>query len=364
MVRECRIGHVDGLAEAIDRTILINHESKDCSLIPSSKNKRVRGKKVLVNGKEVKMRGDSIRGRLHEESFLGAITQNQQDEVFYVMRRNLAVKRGETQGFTSWDDLEKQIVNKSLIPMMKSQFPEGTTFAEAFEQGIYMLDNEGNKVNRIRRIRCHVAAKNPAKVKVQTYPSSKEYKNYYYAVNGEIAAYAIYWDGKIGSNRDYASISIMDLAKIKNTLPIVSKEEAFETTLEQPKGGTLPLFAVLVPGRTKVLVFRNDEFEDGTSIDNIKHLAATFGTDELSKRLYIVRQVFSKDGRVRMIHHLEARDDKKLEKDYGLSGKNGFSDIDINQPQPKLLLSKGNLTILVEGKHFIIDGLGNIVFND
>jgi len=360
MKKECRVGNVDGLYEWIDNTILIDHLAKDQTLTPA--RRKIRFKGDVSNGpKEVIQHSDCIRGCLHDASWLGAITQHKSEGISYVKRRFLTPKKGKEGEFESWEDIEKHIVNKSLVPMMKSQFPEGTSFANACNQGIYMLNKKGEKINLIRHVRCYVDIKNPAKIKKQTYNSNKEYKRYYYAKNGEISAYAIYWDGTIGTTHTYDSLSLYDLANIMKSEHIDTKEQTFSPN-KLVKGEQIPLFAILVPGCTRVMVFRNDEFKKGAIVGEIQNFAKTLKNNEISKRLYVVRQVFSTDGRVKLMHHLEARSDKELLEHYGKAGVNGYSKIDVDQPHPKLLLSNSNLIVLVEGKHFVFDGLGNIRF--
>lgn len=351
LVTECGVGHADGLAEWIESSILVNHITKDQSLTPARRRRKHHGKEIIIAG-------DCIRGRLHEESFLGAITQHKGEDIFYVKRRPLTPKKGIFGEFKDWEDLLSCIVNKDLVPMMKSQFPEGTSFESACNSGIYMLDKNGEKVNKIRHIRCYVSIKNPAIIKEQTYPSKKEYKNHYYAKNGEITSYALYWDGTIGSPRGFDTISLLDIAKIKTSIPITNKKEAFAQ--KNDKG--IPLYCAITPGKTHTILFRNDEFQKNDGKEEIVTFAKSLSQEELSKRLYLSTQAKSNDGRIKFIHHLESRDDKTLEKEYGKAGKDGFSDLDINNPHPKLFLSKANLTMLVEHLDFEFDVTGKIIF--
>lgn len=79
--KQCNIHGVGEVAEFIEDNILIRHDSKDRTLTPTKKKIRVRGKiKKDENGNVRYMTGDAIRGQIHEETWLGAITQFETDE--------------------------------------------------------------------------------------------------------------------------------------------------------------------------------------------------------------------------------------------------------------------------------------------
>ena len=133
---------------------------------------------------------DSIRGELHKQTYFGAIKQRGEDKAMFVVREALKYKTtSKDSGFKDWKELNDRLVDlghaakedsyKPMVRMMMRQFPEGTSFKEACEQGIFMLDKNGNKVNRIRHIRCYAkGVTNPIRVKKHTYLSDKEYKQY------------------------------------------------------------------------------------------------------------------------------------------------------------------------------------------
>ena len=233
------------IVENIKSTVLAFYERKSQALTIAKRRKRVRGKIVAQRDEKGNIimekdeygnfrtdrfghriplakqwiKGDSIRGELHDKTYYGAITQHGSENIKYVLRIPLKYKTNSLdKGFKSWDELGKAIVNKSLVEMMKSQFPEDTSFKEACEQGIYMMDNEGNKKNRIRHVRCYASSvTNPIKVREQVYKSRKDYKNYYYTRNGENIAYALY---SLGNKRIFDCLSLMDASKIsKATFP-------------------------------------------------------------------------------------------------------------------------------------------------
>lgn len=376
LLRKCGItANFTEIVENIKSTVLAFYEKKNQSLTIAKRRKRVRGKIVSVRDRYDKiimerdgdgnlrkdkwghqiplakhwLKGDCIRGELHDKTYYGAITQYGTDEVKYVLRRDLTYKSGQAGNFKDWNDLEKVVVNKELVSMMKSQFPEGTSFKEACEQGIYMLNKKGIRINRIRHVRCYAPnITNPIQVREQTYKSNKNYKNFYYAKNGENIAYALYSNGL---KKAYECRSLMDASKISKTEDIHDLQSVFSETKEvTTKGGEHLIYNKvfsLIPGQMVIL-----KKEDET--------LGTLSQEDLSRRLYRLRRIFDPNkGVLQLQYHLESRDDKTLaqafpQEEFGKSGTNGFSQINYTSPWPRLLLSLGNQNFWVEGTDFII----------
>ena len=171
--KKCNIpNNISDIVPFIEENILVNHISKDQTLTPAHKRKRVRGKIVPLRDAEGKITyeknadgtikkdkygnpipkakewitGDSIRGKLHQESFFGAITQwakdekgkymcNKQgqniidDKINFVIRRLLKFKTSSTDtGFKNWEELRTSIVDKDLFYVIRRQFPKDTSF--------------------------------------------------------------------------------------------------------------------------------------------------------------------------------------------------------------------------------------------
>ena len=160
-------GNYNKVISYIKENIFAIHEQKNQQLTPASKRVRAKGKIVAERDEKgnvifetnddgsIRMdannhpipkarfwaKGDCIRGELHKKTYYGAIELN--GERKYVVRKSL-------DEFNNWDELKKEIVNKSLFDMMKKQFPNQTSFNKAKEEGIYMR----KKTNRIRYVRC------------------------------------------------------------------------------------------------------------------------------------------------------------------------------------------------------------------
>ena len=235
---------------------------------------------------------NGIRGKLHAETFLGAITQWNNEDIKYVKRVELKYKKSSLDsGFKSWDDLESAIVNKQLVQIMKSQFPEGTTFQEACEQGIYMLNKRGEKINRIRHIRIEVKEKHPLAIKKHTYLSDKDYKQYYYAGMGDLYVMCEYKNQQEKAYQIYSLFSIAENRKCGI--------EDIPSSIIGKKGNRQFLNRVIKPG-DMVLIYK-DTPEELYDLD----------TATLSRRLYRVPNgAFESDGRINLCHHLYASQGK------------------------------------------------------
>ena len=306
-INSCHLGNdIASLPSYIENNIIIRHLRKEQTQQNSRRTIRIRGKKIYVtdhHGNKHKKwsSGDSIRGELSGQSFYGAITQwkektnrnettNHKEQniidptIYYVIRKPLVFKNNTSApGFSSWEDLEKQIVNKALIPMMKSQFCEGTSFKEACGQPIYMLNRKGEKINVLRHIRCYVRIKNPIAVKKHTFLSSKPYKQNVYAGVGGLYAAAEYTNG---NKRQFVIYSLKDIAqnKKKNNEIIPSK------ILNGTKTLTLQR---LLHAKDSILIYEE-------SPEELKKLSMT----ELSKRLYVIKGFEAAKTRIKAVNHL------------------------------------------------------------
>jgi len=306
----CKLQGVERLSDYIEENILVQHSKRDQALTPASRCKRVRGKVVLdKNGKPVMQRGDILRGQLHKEAWYGAIApaildkhgNMQRDENGRILvddeKLSFVVRVALTEeNFANWDALEKAIVNKQLVPMMKQQFAVDTTLKEALEKGIYMLDGKGKPVNRIRHIRCYASVTNPMPIKSQTYRSKSEYKNTYYAAVGNLMGMAQYVDPATGQS-DYQAVALFDVARnrklgMEDVLPVITDK----------KGRKFELKTVLKSGQM-VLLYEN-------SIDEL----TAGNANELSQRLYVING-FETDGqKVKLTNHNNAKPDGELGK--------------------------------------------------
>ena len=137
------------------------------------------------------------------------------DEIYLVIRKDLVYKKSASSpGFKTLEEIKKVIVDKDLFMMIKKQVENAFDFKTALANGIYMLDKKGNKINRIRRIRCKESMKYETAVKIHehSFKSAKEYKRQTLAKNGENALCLYYQKGK---EKAMNILSISQVAELK-----------------------------------------------------------------------------------------------------------------------------------------------------
>lgn len=343
--------------------VLINNIAKDQALTPSRRKIRKRGKEQYISGTNQPMwaTGNSIRGQLHQETFYGAIKparkgergtllkdENgkflQEEKIRYVVRVPFQYKKdASTPGFKTIEEIEKRIVDEGLKAQIKAQVEEAGGLKEAFEKGIYLFDKNGNPHgNKIRHIRVWASVSEPLAIKKQTYLSTADYKQSYWAANSTNSYFALYkQDGK----KAFAFRNLFQTAKMISGMVAKSPKDLFEPSITVGKGKTvtvIPLTHLLVPG-VKVL-FKTEETEDLQSLSQ----------SELLSRCYVYTN-FEKDGnsaRLNFKYHLEAR--SKIEEQYV------ESEVDFTNPKPTLRFSYSKYDFFVEGHEFKVEMDGTI----
>ena len=304
-VASCNIKGVNKVVPFIEENILINHISRDKALVPARRKERLHGKVVTYtdeNGEtkpKVINMGDCIRGSLHQQSWYGAIKypiiddngkpiRNENKEFVYDEKKSIRyVKRftldelvNNPQKKMNWDSLEKAIVDKHLYAMMRSQYPE-LSLKDAVKEGLYMLDKKGNRVNKIRHIRCFAPSNiHVVPIKAQTYKSAKPYKQDFLADVGDVYAMACYQDEK--GKRLYKVYSLY----------IISKTGLMSIPEQIEEKGKLYHLVFTLKKDMKLLLFEHHE-DEVISLPNA----------QISKYLYVI-QGFESDGRITMVNHL------------------------------------------------------------
>ncbi len=360
----------------IENNVLINNLSENKTTLPTYKIVRKRGKKIWLDKEQnipMIAQGDTIRGQLHGESIYGAIKlplRNENNQILFddegkmllseepilVIRKDLKYKKdANSTGFKTLGEIENAIVDKDLFKVIKQQVEDATDFKTALENGIYMLDKNGNKVNKIRRIRCIEKMKYNTAIKVHehTTKSDKDYKRHTLAKNGENALCLFYKNEK-GKAMQILSISEVAELRYKNDKQYFHENDFKETLTGRGKNKvSIPLYAVLRNG-CKVLFYKN-------TIEELNDLSQS----ELSKRLYKIYQ-FEKEVRnnsikyrMKLKHHLAAGIDTELKKVH-----KEYSSPDFALNQVFLRLSKGQWNFAIEGKDFEMKLDGTIEFKD
>jgi len=401
-IKKCNLPiNVSLIAPFIENNILIKHVSKDQTLTPAHKRKRIRGKIVPLRDADGKIiyetnadgtvkknkyghpvprakqwiTGDSIRGQLHKDSFFGAIKYPIIDKEGKPTRKNGSyvyekdskgsdiislVMRVPITSFTKEDELKKIVdptIRESIAKTIAKRKEDGKSFKAAIEEPIWLLGKDGNEIkidknglpiSPIRHVRCKVAAgrgfftKDKAiEVKEQTYPSKYPYKNIYYAQNDGNYLCLLYEGIKKGKVvRQFKFINYFEIVElgIKKTNDIYN--EPYFQKIEDGKT-ELKLSAIIKTG-SHVLMWKEspDELESLTK-------------ELLNRRLFIVYK-FNNSGSdyVFIQNQIEARQDNEL--------GDGDTIYNSNTYQSRLKLNANKFNCLIENRDFIIDNLGNI----
>lgn len=353
--------------------------------------------------------GDCVRGQLHQETFYGAIKPAKRDEkgnilknedgkmilednLRFVIRVPFEYKKDtNSPGFKTLEDILKQVVDVGLKKQLEKQIKEAGGLKEAFEKGMYLLDKNGNPHgSKIRHIRVWASVSEPLKIKKQTNLSKAEYKQHYWAANGENIICAFYKNdsidksGKIKTKRDLEIINLNDAAKFKSYGEIDYKQNIIlfrkgkngEVLIDENGQKETP-YALLKPGQ-KVIFYSNNIDE----LKKNKNESTPSYIKRISDRMYKIIKFAG--GQLTFIHHIDARDEKEhmkafpenayFKKDdkgkdlkYGKRGKNGFTEkiddfilLNNGNPWHKLLYTKDWLNFAIEGKDFEIKADGEI----
>lgn len=355
----------------IENEIFINNLSENKTTTLTFKTVRKKGKIVWIdktrNIKKI-AQGDTIRGQLHGESLYGAIKlprRNEQNQILFdenkrmileeepilVIRKDLVYKKdANSPGFKTLEEIEKAIVDKDLFQMIKKQVEEAPDFKTALTDGVYMFDRKGNKVNRIRRIRCKESLKYDTAIKVHAhnFKSNKEYKHFTLAKNGENALCLFHKNDNV---KAINVLSISQVAELKFQKDRQYFDEPYYSQIEMGNGkkkSTIPLYAVLRTGQ-KVLFYKDSQEE-------LKEFIKDGQLDEISKRLFKIYQ-FESDGRIKFRHHLVAGIDTELKK-----VNKEYSSFSIEDNPVFLRLSQANWNFAIDGFDFIMNLDGSIEF--
>ncbi|GIV32611.1 MAG: hypothetical protein KatS3mg031_0146 [Chitinophagales bacterium] len=342
--------------------------------------------KVVQNGQTLYkvpryLKGDTVRGSLHQDTFYGAIKKTGEEDVQYVVRKKLAdLKDGDLDKIVdprireiakAGREKEKQLKKEmeALKNKLKKDDEESESEINAKIQAIqHSIDHELYRITpkngktqyvpiRKVRIKAHITEPLPdfkLHRDVKKHPDGSEkypYKKWIYVQNDENYG-LVFFENADRTKRSAQIIKMIDAAKY---FKASNKEYRREHPLVEPQKG-MKIRGILKPG-TMVLFYKEhpEELWELTQVD-------------LIKRLYFVRKT-GKDGRVTFQFHQEARNDEQLKEDYikqygkepPKSLTNGESSIDFARlPVPRLRLSPVNMRLLIQGVDFRITPTGKI----
>jgi CRISPR-associated endonuclease Csn1 len=182
-----------------------------------------------------------------------------------------------------------------------------------------------------------------------------EYKNHFYANTGDNYMFGLY-ENEYG--RKIISINVFESTKYSLEKNMDSPKEIFKSkepvmigSGKNVKEGSL--IHIFLTGQ-KVLFFIESKEE-------LKELTKA----EISNRLYFIKRFHQAErGNIIFQHHLEARSDDELTKDFGTLGKNGFSIDKLNSTfsPPRILFTPNKEVFIIEGKDFDMKLDGKIIF--
>ncbi len=302
----------------LQEELLIVHQTTD------KLGKRDRRKVKTPRGKFL-TGGDSARGRLHQETYYGAI--NYDGNIKYVVRKPL-------DSLTE-KDLDK-IVDETVKGIVKGAVEAKGDLQKALADGIYLNKEKGIL---IKRVRIFSDISDPINLKQLRDVSTKEYKRYIHLKKDENYLFAIY-EGLNKKNKkqtETATVDYLDAAKFYKDSK--RRDKANSLVGDYSKKNKLPLKCILK--KRQMVLFYEHSPEEIRFKDK----------KDLSRRLYIVTSI-AKDGRVKFLHHQAAT-------------ATGIQSSPIpftndGEHQPYYRLSASNIKVLVAGIDFDINILGKI----
>ena len=302
----------------LQEELLIVHQTTD------KLGKRDRRKVKTPRGKFL-TGGDSARGRLHQETYYGAI--NYDGNIKYVVRKPL-------DSLTE-KDLDK-IVDETVKGIVKGAVEAKGSLKEALADGIYMNKEKGIL---IKRVRIFSDVSEPINLKQLRDVTTKEYKRHIHLRKDENYLFAIYegLDKKNKKQTETATVDYLDAAKFYKDSK--RRDKANSLVGDYSKKNKLPLKCILK--KRQMVLFYEHSPEEIRFKDK----------KDLSRRLYIVTSI-AKDGRVKFLHHQAAT-------------ATGIQSSPIpftndGEHQPYYRLSASNIKVLVAGIDFGINILGEI----
>ncbi len=315
----------------IENEILVSHHTPDNLPKQSKRILRKGGKKQYdQTGKEIFLKGDTVRGSLHKDTFYGAIIQKNKNSngktetVTKYVKREWLDPLNDTQLKNIVDDRIREIVSngrkeQKLLEKSIAKLKAQLTKAEEHEEPAIKASIEGLK-NDITNIYC-LPNKNGAPIpikKVRVYQPSvsspiilnkkqrdvnsrnpKPHKENYYVVNDGNYLMAIYdgTDAKGMVKRDYKLINNLEggdffKKSTKDTL-LPQNKHTINDLINSGLDDDVTIKYVLKQGQSALLYTESpDELWE-------------MNNHELGQRLYVIRGL-DKDG-IKLYYHQEAR---------------------------------------------------------
>jgi len=333
----------------IENEVLISHFTPDNLPKQSKKKLRIRGK-IQTNDKQkvIYQKGDTIRGGLHQEGIYGAIKQ--EGEVVYVKRKYLQYDIQGTSGFKEFLQLDKIVdseVKRKVKQQLNQKIEQGFTFKEAISEDIWMNEQKGIK---IKKVRCITNVKNPLGWDKENRDKSetKKHKHSVHVVNEGNYMMAIYEGKDENKNlkRDFTVVNNLEAGKYftgKIDNPIYDNHQ----------NSGYPIKCVLKIG-TKVILWENNPGE-----------ILELGISDVRKRLYkviglSVQRIKAKSGKINEYATIVLKHSNEARPGVDIRTQDGA--FQVNEPyMAQRKLNHNQFNAFVEGYDFTLSPLGVLI---
>ena len=223
---------------------------------------------------------------------------------------------------------------------------------QQLKQGVKQYELKDFQGKNLRHLRCrakigsgNLNPDNVTIVKKQSYQSTKDYKNYYYANTGDNYMFGLYENE---NGRKIVSINIFEAVEYSLNKNHDSKKDIFKSV--EP--------IIIGSGKKAKEAFLKHIFQVGQKIlffIDSKDEFAGMSKEDVSKRLYFIKRFHQAErGNIIFQHHLEARSEDELSKELGTLGKNGYSIDKLTSmfSPPRILFTPNKDVFIIEGKDF------------
>lgn len=310
---------------SVEDEVLVAHHT------PDSMPKKAKKMVVTPKGKFM-AKGDSARGKLHNDTYYGAIERDGQ--LKYVVRRPLSA-------FTTEKDLKNIVDDAVRQKVLDAVARKG--FKEALSEPVYMNEAKGIV---IRKVRCYVpSVVSPLNIRQQRDVSAKDYKRQYHVANDSNYCMAIY-EGMVKgkAKRAFEIVNNLEAAEYYKRSNDRSVYSAIVPS-ESSKGYPLKYFLKV---GTMVLLYEKTptEIDFSDKRDVVKRLYKVVGLSSMTIN-------GNPYGVIKLRFHQEARQAKEVKFKNG-AFKNG------EERRAGITMLHTQLCCLVAGADFEMDVLGEI----
>lgn len=345
----------------IQNEVLIVHDHKDKVPIQSKKKLRKRGMIQYNKKGEIKyQQGDTVRGSLHNDTFYGAILQQgiENNKTFvkdidgsgvikYVMRKPLdGLKKSDKEKIV--DETVKEIITQAIKD--KIIVAKGDSYKIEAGKTVWMNEEKQIPIHKVRVYTPSV--KNPLQgFKKQKNISKHPHKREYHVQNEENYCMAIYegQNNKGEIKRSSELINMLDASKLLKLKRTNNSNK--EIVSEVNEKTNYPLKYVITKGKM-TLLYENTPEEIWELSDN----------EKLDRLFEITQLDVEKFAEIKLLHHQEAREKKKVTAFMGLkSGMKGGKNIGNHKQFPWIKIGPNAFDALVEDYDFKISTIGKII---